>query len=178
MTAAKKKRAAKREPGRPTKYSDKLGAEICRRLAEGESVRKICDDGAMPHVATVMRWLFNPLDEDDPKLEFREQYARAREAQAELNADEIIDIADDSGGDVTAGEDGGETVNHENIARSRLRVDARKWVSSKLRPKVYGERVAHTGPDGGPIHLDLSTALTDALTKARNHEQRIDGDQD
>ena len=143
--------------GRPKKYSDKLAATICRRLVEGESLRSICRDDTMPAISTVMGGLF-----DGKHDEFSEQYARARQAQAELRADEIVDIADDTSGDVTTDEDGKETVNHEHISRSRLRVDSRKWVASKLLPKVYGDRLQHTGDGGGPIRVrpDLSK-LTD-----------------
>ncbi len=143
--------------GRPTKYSDKLAATICQRLAEGESLRKICKDANVPAMSTVLAWLF-----DGGHDEFSEQYARAREAQAEFYADEIVDIADDSSADVTTDEDGKETVDHEHISRSRLRVDSRKWVASKLLPKVYGDKLQHTGDGGGPIRVrpDLSK-LTD-----------------
>ena len=160
---------SKRKPGRPTVYSDTLAATICTRLAEGESLRKICADDDLPGISTVMGWLF-----DGKHDELSEQYVRARQAQAELRADEIIDIADDSSGDTTIDENGRETVNHENIARSRLRVDGRKWVASKLLPKVYGDKLQHTGDGGGPIKADFSVALTEALTRARDHEQRID----
>lgn len=165
MTAARKKRAAKRKPGRPTVYSDELAATICTRLAEGESLRKICADDTMPSKATVMCWLFEPIEDGDSKLEFRTQYDRARQAQAELMADEIVDIADDTSGDVTTHEDGGETVNHDHIARSRLRVDSRKWKVSKLLPKVYGDRLQHTGEGGGPIRVapDLSKLSKEEL---------------
>ena len=90
MTATKKK-PAKRKPGRPTVYSDKLAATICGRLAEGESLRTICADDAMPGKSTVLRWLL-----DGEHKVFRDQYARAREAQADYFADEILAIADDS----------------------------------------------------------------------------------
>ncbi|HDL7100129.1 TPA: hypothetical protein PXM79_002920 [Yersinia enterocolitica] len=72
-----------------------------------------------------------------------QQYARARAIQAELLAEEIITIADDSSGDVIVDDDGKEQTNHERVARSRLRVDARKWYASKLAPKRYGDRVQH-----------------------------------
>ncbi|AGG31951.1 hypothetical protein MU9_2906 [Morganella morganii subsp. morganii KT] len=72
-----------------------------------------------------------------------QQYARAREIQAELLAEEIIEIADDSSGDVIVDDDGKEQTNHERVARSRLRVDARKWYASKLAPKRYGDRIQH-----------------------------------
>ena len=103
----------------------------------------------MPGLRTVMRWLFDG-DHDD----FWQQYARAREAQAEVWADEIVSIADDVSNDFTTGKDGKEIVDHENIQRSRLRIDARKWIASKLLPKRYGDKLQHTGEGGGPVKID------------------------
>ena len=59
--SAKTKRAATRKPGRPTLYSDELAATICRRLAEGESLRKICANPTMPDKSTVLSWLFDGI---------------------------------------------------------------------------------------------------------------------
>ena len=75
------------------------------------------------------------------------QYARAREEQAETYADEIVAIADDGRNDTYIDENGNERVNQDVVARSRLRVEARKWVASKLKPKKYGDRLQneHTG---------------------------------
>jgi len=143
---AKPKPGARRGPGRPTRYTPKVAADICTRLAEGESLRAICRDGAMPGLRTVLGWLF-----DGEHQEFSHQYASAREAQAEVWADEIVSIADEATGDSTTDKDGKEIVNHEHIQRSRLRVDARKWIASKLLPKRYGDKLQHTGEGGGPI---------------------------
>ena len=143
---AKPKPKARRGPGRPTRYTPKVAADICTRLAEGESLRAICRDGAMPGLRTVLGWLF-----DGEHQEFSHQYASAREAQAEVWADEIVSIADEATGDSTTDKDGKEIVNHEHIQRSRLRVDARKWIASKLLPKRYGDKLQHTGEGGGPI---------------------------
>lgn len=136
--------------GRPSDYSEELGALICGRLADGESLRQICSSEEVPDKATVLRWI--------PKHpEFRDQYARAREMQSEHWADEILEIADDGTNDWVEREnkDGStfEAIDHEHIARSRLRVDSRKWLMSKLAPKKYGEKVdlQHTGKDGGPL---------------------------
>jgi hypothetical protein len=92
---------------------------------------------------------------------FGQQYARAREAQAEYLVDEIVEIADDGTNDYMAirdseGEIAGWRENGEYIQRSRLRVDARKWAASKLAPKKYGDKQVHEhgGPDGGPITLE------------------------
>lgn len=87
----------------------------------------------LPAVSTIMLWLANDKD-------FSEQYARARETQADLLADEIIEIADDTVNDSKFTENG-EIENKEWINRSRLRVDARKWKASKLAPKKYGDKV-------------------------------------
>lgn len=137
---------------RPSKYSQKIADEICERLAEGESLRVICSAEEMPNRATVFRWLSS-------QAEFRDQYAHAREEQAERMLDEIIEIADDTSQDTTPkvdkeGNEYGEQANSEWIARSRLRVDARKWAMSKLAPKKYGDKVALTGDGGGPIQID------------------------
>ncbi len=132
--AKKKPATKKRKAGRPSIYTEPLAAKICRRLAEGKSLRSICRDDAMPAISTVMGWLF-----DGEHDEFSEQYARAREAQAEVRADEIVDIADDDTNDFTADKDGNLVANNEHIQRSRLRVDARKWIAAKLLPKRYGD---------------------------------------
>lgn len=100
----------------------------------------------MPSQPTVFKWLGQQED-------FAKQYARAREAQADALADEIVDISDDGSRDYFKDSDGQIVVNHDHIARSRLRVDARKWIASKLKPKKYGEKLSTelTGADGGPV---------------------------
>ncbi len=145
MTGAKSKKR-----GRPSLYTEALTARICRRLAEGESLRAICADKAMPAISTVMGWLFDGNHDG-----FSEQYARAREAQAEVRADEIVDIADDASGDFTADKDGKLVANSEHIQRSRLRVDARKWIAAKLLPKRYGDKLDL----GGTVGLRWEDAL-------------------
>ena len=119
--------------GRPSKYSNALADKICERLASGESLVRVCKDPDMPGLSTVFRWL---ADNES----FRDNYARAREVQADVLADEILDIADDGINDSYTDDEGGERTNYDVIARSKLRVDARKWIASKLLPKKYGER--------------------------------------
>lgn len=65
--------------------------------------------------------------------------------QADLFADEILEIADETGTDLTTDDKGKVTVEHEVVARSRLRVDARKWLMARLAPKKYGDKLQHTG---------------------------------
>lgn len=147
-------RPAKPKFGRPTKFTPALGTQICERLMLGESLRTICTDETMPDRATVARWLAADRD-------FCDQYARAREVQADVLADEALAIADNQlmGEVVTVTEkpDGPEmkTVTVDMIEHRRLQVDARKWAAGKLAPKKYGDKVSHehAGEDGGPIKL-------------------------
>ena len=106
--------------GRPSGYSDKIANTICERMSNGESVRKICSSPDMPAMSTVFKWL-------NEKEGFSEQYARAREAQADKYADELVDIADEG--------------SNEDAQILRLRMDARKWAASKLAPKKYGDKL-------------------------------------
>lgn len=135
--------------GRPSDYSDEIAAIICERLADGESLRKICLDENMPSRSAVFKWLAT-------NDEFAGQYAHARDAQADTLADEIIDIADDGSNDFM-GED--EKYNGDAIARSKLRVDARKWVASKLKPKKYGERQLIGSDPENPLPTGFDVTL-------------------
>lgn len=132
---------------RPSDYTDEIAADICARIASGEPLTRICRDEAMPNAVTVYRWIA-------ANEAFRNMYARAREDQADTLADEIIAIADDGENDTYIdAKTGFECTNYDVIARSKLRVDARKWVAAKLKPKKYGDKVQQeiTGKDGGPI---------------------------
>lgn len=139
MAAKKDKAGAKSKGGRPTKYTPALAAVICSRIADGESLRAMCATPDMPDRVTVFRWIA-------AHDEFRNQYARAREAQADTLFEEILDIADDGWNDSYVDDNGTRRTDQEVIARSRLRVDARKWMASKLAPKKYGDRqeIDHT----------------------------------
>jgi hypothetical protein len=113
-------------------------------------LRGICAGDEMPNKSTVFRWLA-------ARKEFSDQYARAREEQAETLADEIVEIADDDPGVISRGEGDRVEVSVDSaaVAHQRLRIDARKWVASKLKPKKYGDKVSQeiSGEGGGPIVL-------------------------
>ena len=132
-------------------FSQEIFDEICERISDGESLRDICQDEGMPNKSSVFRW----LSKKDAG-ELRDQYARARECQADVIFDEVLSIADDARNDWMerrGEEDAGWVANGEHIQRSRLRIDARKWMAGKLRPKVYGDKIdlTHGNPDGSPI---------------------------
>ena len=115
-------------------FTQEKADAVCALLAEGQSLRKAaaaCSVSAS-HV----------LDWCDTNAEFGEQYARARARGYQQLADEILEISDDSSGDIIATEHG-EKVDSEFVARSRLRVDSRKWMLAKMLPKVYGDKVEH-----------------------------------
>jgi hypothetical protein len=120
--------------GRPSLYSAEITDKICDRLAAGESLNAICRDERMPSRKVVHEWVA------DDRNGFRDKYARAREMQADYYADQIIEIADDDSKDWISCED--ETVlNHEHVQRSRLRVEARKWLMARMAPKKYGDKL-------------------------------------
>lgn len=53
-----------------------------------------------------------------------------------------MEISDDGSNDTYIDPDTGqERTNHEIVARSRLRTDTRKWMLSKVLPKVYGDKL-------------------------------------
>lgn len=140
--------------GRPSKYTPQLGERICAEIAAGRSVRAICEDEWCPVSSTIFYWLAG-------NKQFSEQYAQAREQQAELFAEQIIEIADDARNDFMEREtEKGAIVlcDHENINRSRLRVDARKWVVSKILPKKYGDSVKVGDMQGNPLGFFVTFA--------------------
>jgi hypothetical protein len=75
----------------------------------------------------------------------------------EVWSEEIIEIADDAASDKFTDANGNERVDNEHINRSRLRVDTRKWLMSKLAPKKYGDKVdlRHAGEGGGPLKIEI-----------------------
>jgi hypothetical protein len=140
--------------GRPSSYTTDIGAGLCARLADGESLKAICAGDDMPDKATVYRWLA-------ANDEFRDLYTRAREDQADTLADEIVAIADEECTMIRAEKHPGVRADDDDgyaevvfdstaVARNRLRVDARKWVAAKLKPKKYGDKIQQelSGPDG------------------------------
>ncbi len=104
--------------GRPSIFTQDIADEICKRMANGETMRKIVLDDHMPPSGTVYRWL-----ETNPN--FREQYTQARSMQADCYAEMIID----------------EAFGSHDSSIGRLRMDALKWAASKIAPKKYGDKL-------------------------------------
>jgi hypothetical protein len=139
------------------KYGPETEARIIEALAEGKSLRAVCSEPDMPKCQTVLEWLEKP-----ERSLFAEQYARAREVGYKLLADEILAISDDGSNDTYTDENGVIRTNQEVVARSKLRVESRKWLLSKMLPKIYGDK------------LDLSvTDNTDPRTLTNEQLARI-----
>lgn len=111
----------KRKIGRPTDYTKDMADKICEKIANGRSLRSICAEDGVPPMKTIYRWL-------EANEEFRHQYARAREKQADYFAEEIIEIADSAEAESAA------------VSKAKLQIDARKWAASKIAPKKYGDK--------------------------------------
>lgn len=124
--------------GRPSIYTKELADLICMLTATNTfGLRKLCKlHNELPVVDTIYQWRYKYKD-------FSEQYAEAKLKQAELMAEEILEICDDGTNDwmATLGDEEqgmGWRLNGEHVNRSRLRIDTRKWLASKLLPKTYG----------------------------------------
>ncbi len=126
-------KATKAKTGRPSDYLPEVAADICSLLAEGESLRKVCERPGMPNKATVFRWLAQ-------HEEFRDQYAKATETRADAIFEGMFDIADSVTEEAAA------------VAKARLRIDTRKWALARMNPKKYGDKVSqeidHKSSDG------------------------------
>jgi len=134
---------------RPTKYTKDLADKICEKLACGESMRTVCKPESMPSMQTVFSWLRTLPD-------FLEQYTRAKQESADALVEEMIDIADDWSNDFMEIKKWDEYYNVENkevTNRSKLRVETRKWIASKLKPKKYGDKLELWGDPDQPLHF-------------------------
>jgi hypothetical protein len=154
--------AKEKKMGRPSSFTQDMADTICTRIAEGESLRKICGDDWMPDRVTIYRWLAADPD-------FCNQYTRAREDQADTLADEIIAIADEQPEVIAVLNKHGELIEHKLdnafLQWQKNRMDARKWTAMKLKPKKYGDRQILAGDSEAPLEVqnDAMTILDAAV---------------
>ncbi len=134
---------------------------VCQEIEKGRALRNVLKDENMPSTSTFYQW----LDNDEVKAK---QYARATEVRADIIFDDILAIADENTNDTSINENGIEVVNNDVIQRSRLRIDARKWVLSKLNPKKFGDKTIHSGDADNPIQTTFSILNIDPLSDASN----------
>lgn len=141
--------------GAPTKKTQEIMDTVCQGVAIGKSARAMC---VVCNISQPSLWKW--LAEDSI---FSKQYARAKEECADFIAEEILEIADSGLNDTYTDDKGNVVVNQDVIARSRLRVDARKWYAGKLAPKKYGEKLAVGGADDLPPLQQVHSLSTEAL---------------
>jgi len=130
--------------GRPTKYNKALVNKITELIHEGESIAAIARMPDMPSHNTLHRWL-------NEHPEFRDSYELARDLREEKMFQDILEISDDGHGDQYETEDGRTVTNNEVIARSRLRVDTRKWMLARMNPRKYSDKTILSGDQDNPI---------------------------
>lgn len=111
--------------GRSSSFTQDVADIICKRLAEGESLRQICKDVGLPDRVTVIRW------KNDNAI-FRHQYARARDDQADAYFDRALS----------------EAIEARDAQLGRLAYDALRWAASKLKPGTYGDKIQHANAAG------------------------------
>ena len=131
--------------GRPSLYSEDLADQICQRLAEGESLRQICDSEGFPDRNSVFSWL-------DSREDFSAKYARARQARADVRSDRSDALRED----LLAG--------RIDPNQARVAFDIERWQAGKENPKRYGDKVQQevsgTGP-AGAINLIINPVDTE-----------------
>ncbi|MEZ0061899.1 hypothetical protein ABIF26_007442 [Bradyrhizobium elkanii] len=125
---------------RPSEFTDDIFDEICDRMANGQGLRKICEDPEMPSRQTFLRW----IEKDTGR---QAKYQTAREALMDWYAEDIVEIAWDSSKDTIKDGKGEPKCNHEWINRSRLKVDTLKFLMAKLHPKRYGDKLPEAVED-------------------------------
>jgi len=164
----KKPSVTKGAGGRPSTYSDEIASEILHRLSNGEALRQITKDSHMPVMSTVYQWLMR-------KPEFSNLYVRAREEQADTLADEIVHLSDESPVQVVD-DKGVARIDSAWVTWQKNRVDARKWVASKLKPKKYGERTTVAGDADSPLKVDVDAkGLFDSILQSIELKKKQEG---
>lgn len=153
---------AKRKPKAETPVAPDLKhkiPEILEKMIDGNSLRSICVEEGMPHIATFLRW----VSQDE---ELKTQYALAMELRADYHHEEMFDIADDGSNDwmERTNKDGeciGWMVNGEAVGRSKLRLEQRRWSTARMNPKKYGDKVDLN--HGGRVKVIPLTADDEAV---------------
>ena len=155
---------AKKTGRPPFPYTEELADEICGAIASNSvGITKLRSNNPhWPSRETIYQWLAT-------KPGFADNYARAKANQISLLVDEIIEIADDTGNDAIITETGNRVANHEFIARSRLRIDARKWLASKLQPTVYGVGADNKSLHAGINHEEMLKSLAYDVEMHKQH---------
>lgn len=139
--------------GRVSTFSQKIADKIVDLIAGGKTLTEACKSPGMPNRRTVQRWCHQ-------FPEFDRQYQRSQELLADALFDEIKAIADDGTGDVTIDAKGRQRVDWENVNRSKLRVETRKWLAAQLNPRKYGDKLRQEIEQTTKVEITRTTPLT------------------
>jgi len=142
----------------PVTYSRALALAILDRVAGGEALDDICSEPGMPPSVTVRRWVYE--DKDGLGIEF----LRAKQLSAEKLADQLLKIADAPPPRLATG-----AIDYGSVHLARLQIETRKWLLTKLLPRMYGDKVQVSGdPDGASIKISDTdrAARIDAILRA------------
>jgi hypothetical protein len=134
------------------KNTPELFELIISDISNGKSLFKACEANGI-----VTKTFYEWINKDEQKSN---DYTRAINERADRIFEEILDIADDSSKDTLITENG-ITIDNEFVQRSKVRIDARKWMLGKMQPKKFGDKVENTivfeKPIFNPIDLDVNT---------------------
>lgn len=138
------------------KMTEEICLEILNRICKGDTLKQICSDAHMPNYGTVMKWYHTDPD-------FQAAMDEAKQFQMNLYADEILEIADNSVGDVRLAYDKNGNlvpeVNYENVKRSELKIKTRQYLMEKFHKKAFGKPESGSNlpaiPGGGALNIQI-----------------------
>lgn len=147
--------------GRPTDYTPELADLICADLSNGLSLRAVCKADDRPSAASVFTWMRK-------YPEFLEQYTRAKQESTLPHFEDITAIADEDPLEPVLDKEGMPVIvdgkvlraaNKASIDHARLRIESRKWVLSKIIPKLYGDKqhIEHSAPEGVTFNMTYTS---------------------
>lgn len=77
-------------------------------------------------------------------------YARALESLAQDQTEKLEQVIQDMRDGVI------------DASQARVEADVRKWFASKFLPRRYGDKLEHSGPNGGAMQMMIVTGVPEA----------------
>jgi hypothetical protein len=146
--------------GRPTIYCEKLAMEICKRIMEGQTLRKLVEADDMPTQRAIWLWL-------SKYPEFSLQYARAKEEQSDAIVEKMLFKAEEVETATYIDAEGNTRIDAGAVQAAKLYVDAAKWYAGKLKPKRWGDRIIHAGDAENPVTTKLVSSSDELVKKIK-----------
>lgn len=123
--------------GRPKiKCTPELAEKICNAISTtSASLKQICKENPeFPNPSTIFQWI--AYDEI-----FSNLYLEAKQKQVLAHMEKTYEIADDVSMDEMIDDNGNVRMNGEFVARSKLRIELRKWQAARLMPRLFGDKI-------------------------------------